>query len=159
MTSDFCRGLCCEPRSQWLRFIPNDNKQGSGWENIWFQVYYKGLTKRKLRCLNSCESSALITSQFTLSCGSNRVPQSVPQKSPLIRWVHDKYVSQTKVCVCELTDAPRMKKMWTSDWWNSSSSYSSFLSSPNTSERERGMVVLIFSGEKWTWIWKLIIII
>lgn len=93
MTSDFCRGLWCEPRSQWLHFIPNDNKQGSGWENIWFQVYYKGLTKRKLRCLNYCESSALITSQFTLSCGSNRVPQICATK------VHVDTVGPWQICI------------------------------------------------------------
>ena len=43
-----------------------------------------------------------------------------------------------------LTDAPMMMKTWASDCLNSTSSYSSFLSSPNTSERERGM--LIFSA-------------
>lgn len=50
----------------------------------------------------------------------------------------------TDTILTALTDAPMMMKMWTSDWWNSSSSCSSFLSSPNTSERERGML-LIFS--------------
>lgn len=39
-----------------------------------------------------------------------------------------------------------MMKIWTSDWWNSLSSCSSFLSSPNTSERDRGRV-LIFSAK------------
>lgn len=46
-----------------------------------------------------------------------------------------------------LTEAPMMMKMWASDWWNSSSSCSSFLSSPNTSERERGMFA-IFSKKQ-----------
>lgn len=35
-----------------------------------------------------------------------------------------------------------MMKTWASDWWNSLSSWSSFLSSPNTSERDRGMLAI-----------------
>lgn len=42
-----------------------------------------------------------------------------------------------------LTEAPMMMKICTSDWWNSTSSCSSFLSCPNTSERERGRVLIL----------------
>lgn len=65
---------------------------------------------------------------------------SVPILTPYLY----KWLSRLRLPSPALTDAPMMMKTWASDWWNSSSSCSSFLSSPNTSERERGILFVIF---------------
>lgn len=58
------------------------------------------------------------------------------------------YWNYHRVDFYTLTDAPMMMKMWTSDCLNSSSSCSSFLSSPNTSERDRGMLLISEEADK-----------